>query len=116
MEPVIGRSIPDPGFFEKYGVNVTEMDDIGWEPIYDHLAYPAAGVNVLGFFANGVNQGATSVFGAAAGPKTFSDTNLESNNGLPVPERALIVGISCEIYTTALPGRGAGAAATTGTN
>jgi len=113
MEPVVGRSIPDTGFFQKYGVNIEDKDDIGWEPIVDHLAYPAAGTNVLGFFANGVNQGVTSALNAV-GTKTFADSNLESNNGLPVPERALIVGISIEVYPGLLPGLGAAAAALTG--
>lgn len=114
MQPVVGRSIPDTGFFAKYGVEIQDKDDIGWEPLVDHLAYPAAGTNVLGFFANGANQGVTSALNAGAGPKTFADTNLESNNGLPVPERALIVGISIEIYPGLLPGLGAAAAALSG--
>lgn len=114
MNPVTGRSIPDAGFFDKYGVNVTDKDDIAWFPIVDHLAYPAAGALILNFFANGNGQGATSALNAAAGPKTFADTNLEGNGQLPVPERALVVGISVDVYPGLLPGRGGVALATAG--
>ena len=102
-EPISGRAIPDAGFFEKYGVNVSDLDDISWMPITDHLAYPAAGAQVLNFFANGNGQGATSALNAAAGSKTFADTNLEGNGSLPFPERALIVGISIDIYPGVAP-------------
>ena len=101
--PVMGRSIPDPGFFQQYGVNVQNVDDISWQPIVDHLAYPAAGSLTLNFFANGNGQGATSALNAAAGPKTFADTNLEGNGALPVPERALIVGLSIDVYPGVAP-------------
>lgn len=106
MDAVTGRSIPDAGFFNKYGVNVTDVDDISWFPIVDHLAYPAAGSLTLNFFANGVGQGATSALNAAAGVKTYADTNLEGNGSLPFPERALIVGISVDVYPGIAPNQG----------
>lgn len=106
MEPVAGRAIPEPDFFARYGVNVSDVDDISWMPIVDHLAYAAAGTQQLTFFANGVGQGATSALNAAAGPKTFADTNLEGNNQLPFPERALIVGISVDVYPGIAPNQG----------
>jgi hypothetical protein len=111
---VTGRSIPDAGFFEKYGINVASVDDISWYPITDHLAYPAAGTLVLNFFANGVGQGATSALNAAAGPKTFADTNLENNGSLPYPERALVVAIGIAITPGVLPAAGGVLQATAG--
>lgn len=108
---ISGRSIPEPGFFSQYGVNVDNTDDISWYPITDHLAYPAAGALVLNFFANGVGQGVTSALNAA-GSKTFADTNLENNASLPYPERALVVAIGISIFPGVLPGVGAAAAAT----
>lgn len=111
---IAGRSIPDPGFFAKYGVNVDEVDDISWYPITDHLAYPAAGALTLNFFANGVGQGATSALNAAAGSKSFADTNLENNGSLPFPERALIVAIGISVFPGVLPAAGDVALATAG--
>jgi len=113
MDPVTGRSIPDEGFFAKYGINVLDIDDIAWFPLVDHLAYPAAGALILNFFANGNGQGVTSALNAA-GAKTFADTNLEGNNGLPYPERALTVGIGIDIYPGVLPGTGNVAMTTAG--
>lgn len=98
-----GRAIPDPEFFAKYGVNVTDVDDISWFPITDHLAYPAAGTLVLNFFANGVGQGVTSALNAA-GTKSFADTNLENQGSMPFPERALIVAIGIQVTPGVLPG------------
>jgi hypothetical protein len=110
---IAGRSIPDPGFFLKYGVNVTNVDDISWFPIVDHLPYPAAGVQELQFFANGRGQGATSALNAT-GAKSYADTNLEANGALPVPERALIVAIGVTIFPGILPAIGADASADAG--
>lgn len=115
MSGIAGRAIPDAGFFQKYGVNVTDMDDISWYPIVDHLPYPAAGTQQLTFFANGVGQGVSSALNVAANtPKSFADTNLEGNQGLPFPERALITGISVHVYPGVLPAAGDVALATAG--
>jgi len=100
-----GRSVPDPGFFSKYGINVDTVDDISFYPITDHLAYPAAGALTLNFFANGVGQGTTSALNAT-GSKTFADTNLENNGSLPFPERALVVAIGIQIFPGVLPAAG----------
>lgn len=110
---IAGRSIPEPGFFQRYGVNVSDVDDISWYPLTDHLPYPAAGTQQLSFFANGTGQGATSALNAA-GPKTFADTNLEAQGVLGFPERALIVAISIAIYPGVLPAAGDVALATAG--
>lgn len=110
---ISGRSIPEPDFFLKYGVNVESTDDISWYPITDHLAYPAAGSLVLNFFANGVGQGVTSALNAT-GTKTFADTNLENNASLPFPERALIVAIGVSVFPGVLPGAGGVLQATAG--
>lgn len=103
---ISGRSIPDPGFFQKYGVNVDDVDDISWFPITDHLTYPAAGTQTLSFFANGVGQGITSALNAGAVVKSFADTNLENQGSLPTPERALIVAIGLSIFPGVLPAAG----------
>jgi hypothetical protein len=110
---ISGRSIPEPGFFQQYGVNVDNTDDISWYPITDHLAYPAAGALTLNFFANGAGQGTTSALNAT-GAKTFADTNLENNGSLPYPERALIVAIGIAIFPGVLPAAGAVANTTAG--
>jgi hypothetical protein len=110
---IAGRSIPEPGFFARYGINVEDVDDISWYPITDHLAYPAAGVQTLNFFANGVGQGVTSALNAI-GPKNFADTNLENQGSLPFPERALVVAIGISIFPGVLPAAGPVAPGTTG--
>ena len=110
---ISGRSVPDPGFFSKYGINVDGVDDISWYPLTDHLAYPAAGALVMNFFANGVGQGTTSALNAT-GTKTFADTNLENQGSLPYPERALIVAIGISIFPGVLPAAGDVAITTVG--
>lgn len=102
MSNVTGRAIPEAGFFQRYGINVTDLDDISWYPITDHLVYPKDGVQELTFFANGKGQGVTSTPNAT-GAKKFDDTNLEGHGVLPFPERALIVGISVHIYPGVSP-------------
>lgn len=111
---ISGRSIPEPGFFARYGVNVEDVDDIQWMPITDSLQYPAAGTQQLTFFANGRGQGATSALNAAAGPKSYADTNLDGNGVLPTPERALIMAIGVTVFPGILPAIGADALADTG--
>jgi hypothetical protein len=110
---VTGRSIPDPGFFAKYAINVEDTDDISWYPITDHLAYPAAGALTLNFFANGIGQGTTSALNAT-GTKTPADTNLGNQGSMPYPERALIVAIGIQIFPGVLPAAGDVALATAG--
>lgn len=111
---ITGRQIPEAGFFQRYGVNVTDIDDISWYPITDHLPYPAAGTQQLSFFATGSGQGATSALNAPAGPKTFADTNLEGNGVLSFPERALVLAIGVNVYPGVLPAAGDVALATAG--
>jgi hypothetical protein len=111
---IAGRSIPEPGFFEKYGVNVMDTDDIQWMPITGHLTYPAAGIQQLTFFANGRGQGTTSALNAPAGAQSYADTNLDGNGVLSTPERALILAIGISVFPGILPAIGADALADTG--
>jgi hypothetical protein len=63
----------------------TGYKDVIVEPRYDTVLYPAAGANLLTFFANPRGQGNTSfqTVGGAAIPKTSADTNMDLSGQLP---------------------------------
>lgn len=104
---------PDLATFQKYGVNVAGVTDVIWQPLYDHLSYPAAGVSSLEFFQVQRGQGTTTAPGAT-GAKSLSDTNMTLAGQLPQPQSHLTLGISFRFYPGINPGRGAVAKATAG--
>ena len=96
---------PDLATFAKYGVNVVGVTDVIWQPLYDHLAYPAAGVSSLEFFQVQRGQGTTTA-PAATGAKTLSDTNMTLAGQLPQPQSHLTLGVSFRFYPGVSPGEG----------
>lgn len=96
---------PDISIFQKYGVNVQGVTDVIWQPLYDHLSYPAAGVSSLEFFQVQKGQGTTTAPGAT-GAKSLSDTNMTLAGQLPQPQSHLTLGISFRFYPGVTPGEG----------
>jgi hypothetical protein len=97
---------PDLATFQKYGVNVQGVTDVIWQPLYDHLSYPAAGTSSLEFFQVQKGQGATTAPGAS-GAKSLNDTNMTLGGQLPQPQSHLTLGISFRLYPGVAPGEGA---------
>lgn len=103
MQPTL--TPPDLATFQKYGVNVVGVTDVIWQPLYDHLAYPAAGVSSLEFFQVQRGQGTTTAPNAT-GVKTLSDTNMTLAGQLPQPQSHLTLGVSFRFYPGVAPGEG----------
>ena len=89
-----------------------QSDEI-YAPLYDSIAYPAAGASQLTFFALPLGQGVTSAPGAA-GTKTEADTNLTNAGLLPAGNRFYCTGVEFQFYPGVLPGTGAAADSTAG--
>ncbi len=89
-----------------------KQDEIS-SPLYDTLAYPAAGTNQLVFFANPIGAGATTAPGAA-GAKTEADTNMQVAGQLPAGNQFFVTGIELHFWPGVLPGTGPQADANTG--
>lgn len=79
MNQAIGQAVP--------GV----WEDI-LQPIYDTVTIPAAGTNLLTFFALPLGQGQSS-FGAAGVTKTYADTNLNLASQLPAGFSLQVLGL-----------------------
>jgi hypothetical protein len=84
-----------------------KQDEVA-NPLYDTLAYPAAGTNQLIFFAQPIGQGATTAPGAA-GTKTEADTNMTNAGLLPAGNQFFVTGIEFHFWPGVLPGQGAAA-------
>lgn len=85
-----------PEFLElanRYGVNVQGVVQAIYQPVYDKLAYAAAGANALRFFQNPVGQ---------AG-RTLDDTNMRSAGVFPAPQQFLATQICVEFVPGVLP-------------
>lgn len=89
-----------------------QSDEI-YAPLYDSVAYPAAGSNQLTFFALPIGQGVTSAPGAA-GTKTEADTNLTNASLLPTGNRFYVTGIELQFFPGLNPAAGPVADATVG--
>lgn len=76
--------MPSAEDFVRNRVTNAQQSEIIRKRLYDHLLYPAAGIQQLNFFSQQVGQGLTTAIGAAAGTaKTFADTNITMANTLP---------------------------------
>jgi len=104
-------SAADSGSFNRYRTQQPNNPEDLWQPIYDRVNYPAAGIFELSFFAIPLGQQATLIRAgaAAAVAKTRRDTNLEQAGIIP-DKQFLVQGISM----TLIPLQQAVAAAGTG--
>jgi hypothetical protein len=87
-----GRAIPSAAQLQSYGVGVAGIQDIIWDPLYDSVAYPAAGIAQISFYSNPIGQGTSSAPGAGAVVKSIYDTNLTIGNQLTSGNAFLMVG------------------------
>lgn len=80
---------------QKYQVNVASSQECIYQPLYDTVAYPAAGAANLTFFQQPQGQGG----------KTLAQTNMQSAGVLPTPKYFLITDIQIGMYPGILPER-----------
>lgn len=85
MNPMIaGRKPPNLRKLQAYNVNRLGAVEAIWQPVYDYLAYPAAGQTApFTFF-----QRTTGTAGT-----TLADTNMQGAGLFPAPQRFLATGI-----------------------
>lgn len=108
-----GRPVLTSAQLQQYSVG-TGTSDVIWNPLYDSIAYPAAGLALFSFYSNPIGQGTSSTPGAGAVAKTIYDTNLTIGNQLTSgnefymigSESAYMPGVSnAALPLTVLPGR-----------
>lgn len=109
-----GRQAITRGDIASHVVQIPGTQDAIYAPLYDSLAYAAAGQLQLNFFAVPIGQGATTAPGAA-GAKTEADTNLTNAGLLPNGNRFYCTGLEFNFIPGSVPGN-TGALATTGQN
>lgn len=74
---------PDLRALQQYGVNVKNVEQVFWQPLYDIQDYPSAGQQNFTFFQQPKGQGG----------RTVEDTNMLAAGTLPNPMRMLVLGI-----------------------
>lgn len=78
--------IRDPLRAQGFKTQRPENPEDLWQPLYDRVNYPAAGVAQLAFFAIPKGQATTLIVAGAAVPgtiKTYRDTNIDNANVVP---------------------------------
>lgn len=95
-------------------VTVPGVQDEIYDPLYDSIIYPAAGLLQINFFSLPIGQGVTSAPGAA-GAKTEADTNMTNSGLLPMGNSFYCTGIELNLIPGSLPGN-TGVIATAGQN
>jgi hypothetical protein len=88
----MGRPILTTQYIQSHTVGVAGTQDVIWGPLYDSLAYPAAGQQQLSFFTQPQGQGTSSAPGAGAVVKTVFDTNMITNNQLSLGNEFYAIG------------------------
>ena len=85
----------DPLKAQGFRTQRAELPEDLWQPLYDRVNYPAAGISELGFFSSPRGQSATLITAgsAASKVKTYRDTNNENANVVPT-KMFKIVGVS----------------------
>jgi hypothetical protein len=110
---ITGRQPVSGAQLQNHRVTVPNTADAIWYPLYDSVAYAAAGQLNLTFFSVPIGQGTTSAPGAT-GAKTEADTNLTNAGLLPKGNRFYCMGIEFKFVPGNTPGkRGDGAVAAT---
>lgn len=74
--------------FRTSRVNVPNMTESIWQPLYDYQTLPAAGATQQSFFQVPIGQGG----------KTLNDTNMELAGQIPAGQAFQITGIQVELY------------------
>ena len=82
---------PGLNALRQYGVNVANVQQVFWQPLYDYQTYDAAGVQTLTFFQQP----------KGAGGRTLEDTNMLAAGQLPSPMRMLVLGIELAFFSGA---------------
>jgi len=82
--------------FNNSRVNNPNAPERFWQPLYDRMNYPTAGLQQIQFFSIPLGQATTLIVNGtstATTPKTFLDTNLQTGNMSP-QKAYLIKGLS----------------------
>jgi hypothetical protein len=88
----MGRPILTTQYIQSHTVGVPGTQDVIWGPLYDAIAYPAAGINQLNFFTQPQGAGVSSAPGAGAVTKSIYDTNMITNNQLSLGNEFYAIG------------------------
>lgn len=102
------------GNLADHRVTIPGQQDEIYQPLYDSIIYPAAGLLQINFFSLPIGQGVTSAPGAA-GAKTEADTNMTNSGLLPKGNAFYCTGIELKLIPGSVPGN-TGVIATVGQN
>lgn len=86
-----GLAQPTINDLSKYGINIANIKDVSYNPIYDYQTYNAAGHTTLSFFQVPIGQSS----------KTLADTNMKLAGQLSSGESFLATGIQVEFFPAA---------------
>lgn len=101
----VGRPIITKEDLNEHRAMLANVQDVIWAPLYDAIAYAAAGQLNLTFFTSPIGQGTTSAPGAS-GTKTRADTNLTSAGQLTKGNEFFMVGQELHLFPGQLPADG----------
>lgn len=88
----MGRPILTTQYIQSHTVGVPGTQDVIWGPLYDSLAYPSAGQQLLSFFSQPQGAGVSSAPGVGAVVKGIYDTNMITNNQLSLGNEFYAIG------------------------
>lgn len=79
------RMLMDPLKAQGFRTQRPESPEDLWQPLYDRVQYPAAGIATLSFFSVPRGGTATLIVNAASvvKVKTYRDTNIDNSNVVP---------------------------------
>lgn len=83
------RSDSPNSWFSKNRVNIPNVKEVIWEPLYDTVTYPAAGASSLLLFQDQIGKSG----------KTLNETNMDLDGQLPKGKAFKVVSIQLAFYS-----------------
>lgn len=83
-----GLSYPSSEMLQKFAVNVPNLEELTWQPLYDILPYPTTGALQFNFFQRQVGNGGA----------TLADTNMLLASAVPRGQIFLMTGLEVVLY------------------
>lgn len=99
MDNFFLQRYPDMAAFAQNQVSIPGKMEVIWQPLYDRLLYPTAGVaGALTFFSQPVGSGQSTEDGTVAGTlKSLADTNMTQQGQLPSPQAFFCTGMEFKV-------------------
>lgn len=83
-----GLSYPTTPMLQQFAVNVPNLEELLWQPLYDYLPYPTTGSLQISFFQRQLGSSGA----------TLADTNMVMSSSVPRGQIFLMTGIEIGLY------------------